>query len=109
MVLLGRWCSSGGFIACLALCNCSASALIVLVEFLLQFLQLWLAQQRLKSFAGSCRTEKPCRRVVETVLDGWQKYFDQSGTGDGLDLNGLLLQLDVGIAVLRRSRNEWPN
>ena len=109
MVLLGRWCSPGGLIACLALSNCSASALIVLVEFLLQFLQLWLAQQWLKSFAGSCRAEKPRGRVVETVLDGWQKNFDQSGTGDGLDLNGLLLQLDVGIAVLRRSRNEWPN
>ena len=91
MVLLGRWCSSGGFIAFLALCNCSASALIVLVEFLLQFLQLWLAQQWLKSFAGSCRAEKPRGRVVETVLDGLQKNLDESRTGDGLDFDGLLL------------------
>jgi hypothetical protein len=31
-------------------------------------------------------------------LDGWQKNLDESRTGDGLDLDGLLLQLDSGFA-----------
>jgi hypothetical protein len=31
-------------------------------------------------------------------LDGWQKNLDESRTGHGLDFDGLLLQLDGGVA-----------
>jgi hypothetical protein len=31
-------------------------------------------------------------------LDGWQKNLDESRTGDGLDFDGLILQLEVGEA-----------
>jgi hypothetical protein len=80
-------------------CDGFAACGVVRVEFLLQLLQLWRAQQRLKSFAGSCCAEKPRGRVVEAVLDGWQKNLDESRTGDGLDFDGLILQLEGGVAL----------
>lgn len=78
-------------------CNVCTSFSIKFVELLLQLGQVMCDQVQRCPISNRFGAEQPRGRVVKAVVGFRQDHADQSRAGHGLDVDGLVLQLNGGV------------